>query len=634
MSGILQAFAYGRAFTSAPVNTVAPVVSGTATFNSTQTCTTGTWTGIPTPTYTYQWFRSPSTSISGATSSTYVTVQADVGSTLYCRVTATNSTAAINANSNTTATIAAVVPGAPTIGTATQTGSSSATVSYTAPASNGGATITVYTATSSPGGYTGTLSTAGSGTITVSGLSAATSYTFTVKATNSVGQSAASGASNSITTATPSYWFMMNYDSQAFNTTTSAAAFDTSGNTYSAFISGLTGRIALAKYSTTGTKTFANSYPTSIGQGMARSTFVSGSTVAVATIQSSNFSSWGVVKFDTSGTLSYWKSFGVSGYSEAFTETLYINASGDIYSCIVLVEPQGKTSVLYSGVGKINSAGTFQYLTKAAWTSGNGESFIRSVAEVGGYLYLYGCNNTGVNSIVGHVLKVSPADGTTSYNAGLVNGVKTTGLDFRVNIGMYDTVNSVHYLAGQTNNFATLTQFPLALNANNWLVQLENSGGSINFGRIATDSSGNVYVTGYAGDVGQMVLIKYNSSGTLQWQRRIAVTSSSGGPNVQPPIWINIQGSQIVISTGIYAGSNANKFAMALQYPTDGSKTGTYTNATVTFTITASSFIASTPSKSTYNSYIHLPTNAGGVSTATYTASPTTAENTLTVTTL
>jgi hypothetical protein len=93
-----------------------------------------------------------------------------------------------------------LVPGAPTIGTATQTGSTTATVTFTAPASNGGAVITSYTATSSPDGITGTLSQAGSGTITVTGLTGGTAYTFTVTATNAIGTSAASAASNSTTT--------------------------------------------------------------------------------------------------------------------------------------------------------------------------------------------------------------------------------------------------------------------------------------------------------------------------------------------------------------------------------------------------------------------------------------------------
>lgn len=94
----------------------------------------------------------------------------------------------------------ATVPNAPTIGAATATSATTATVTYTAPVSNGGSPITLYTATSSPSGITGTLSQSGSGTITVSGLTANTAYTFTVTATNSVGTSPASAASNSTTT--------------------------------------------------------------------------------------------------------------------------------------------------------------------------------------------------------------------------------------------------------------------------------------------------------------------------------------------------------------------------------------------------------------------------------------------------
>jgi hypothetical protein len=94
--------------------------------------------------------------------------------------------------------IALSLPDAPTNVTATA-GSVSATVTFTAPASDGGTPITSYTATSNPGNITGTLSQAGSGTITVMGLTIGTAYTFTVTATNANGTGAASAASNSVT---------------------------------------------------------------------------------------------------------------------------------------------------------------------------------------------------------------------------------------------------------------------------------------------------------------------------------------------------------------------------------------------------------------------------------------------------
>ena len=89
------------------------------------------------------------------------------------------------------------IPDAPIIGTATL-GNTEAIVPFTAPSSDGGSPITSYTATSSPGGITVTLSQSGSGSITVSGLTNTTAYTFTVTATNAIGTSLASAASNSV----------------------------------------------------------------------------------------------------------------------------------------------------------------------------------------------------------------------------------------------------------------------------------------------------------------------------------------------------------------------------------------------------------------------------------------------------
>ena len=98
------------------------------------------------------------------------------------------------------ATPTLTAPGAPTIGVAVATSPTSATVTFTAPASNGGATIETYTATSTPGSIVGRISQSGSGTITVTGLSPSTAYTFRVSASNSIGTSSQSSATVSITT--------------------------------------------------------------------------------------------------------------------------------------------------------------------------------------------------------------------------------------------------------------------------------------------------------------------------------------------------------------------------------------------------------------------------------------------------
>ena len=85
-------------------------------------------------------------------------------------------------------------PDAPTSVSATPS-DGSASVSFTAPA-DGGSPISGYTVTSSPGGLTA------SGTaspIDVTGLTDGTAYTFTVVATNAVGDSQPSGASTAVT---------------------------------------------------------------------------------------------------------------------------------------------------------------------------------------------------------------------------------------------------------------------------------------------------------------------------------------------------------------------------------------------------------------------------------------------------
>ncbi len=97
----------------APSNNTLPTISGTAQVGQTSTVSTGSWSGDPPITYTYQWRRATTSGgtysdISGATNSTYVPVTGDENYYLRAVVTGTNSYGSANATSAASSQIAAV----------------------------------------------------------------------------------------------------------------------------------------------------------------------------------------------------------------------------------------------------------------------------------------------------------------------------------------------------------------------------------------------------------------------------------------------------------------------------------------------------------------------------------------------
>ena len=177
-------------YSSAPTSVSASAGNATATVSWATPASDG---GSAVTGYTATLNPGGLTCIADAASRSCVVGNLTNGTTYSVSVTATNSLGA-GIPSTEIQVVPATTPSAPSAPSATA-GDGKATVTWVAPA-NGGSAITAYTVTSSPGGATCTTSELSCVFPVLQNLFA---YTFTVVATNAMGASAASPASNAVT---------------------------------------------------------------------------------------------------------------------------------------------------------------------------------------------------------------------------------------------------------------------------------------------------------------------------------------------------------------------------------------------------------------------------------------------------
>ncbi|HEX8157467.1 MAG TPA: LamG-like jellyroll fold domain-containing protein [Solirubrobacteraceae bacterium] len=113
-AGAATATSYATAWvagmSTAPTNTVAPTISGSAKEGQALTAAPGSWNGTQVITYAYAWQRCNATGsgcavIAGAAGATYTLASADIGSTVRVTVAATNTAGAAMATSTATALV-------------------------------------------------------------------------------------------------------------------------------------------------------------------------------------------------------------------------------------------------------------------------------------------------------------------------------------------------------------------------------------------------------------------------------------------------------------------------------------------------------------------------------------------------
>lgn len=560
MTGILLA-AVGNSYGAKPLNTVAPAVTGTAQVRQTLSCSTGTWTAAPPSiTYTYQW-KANGSPISGATSSTYNIAVAYFGQSISCDVTATNIVGSTTASSNSTAAVVANVPAAPTIGTATATGSTTATVSYTAPADNGGATITSYTATSSPGGLTGTLNTAGSGTITVTGLVPSTSYTFTVRATNSVGTSAPSASSNSITTQ-EAYWIATTDDYAGY-------PYMAGANGSNVIITGMySGYAKFFSLSSAGSLVTSTRWGASSGAGSI-STYTNEAvnyTNSTSTFYLGGRTNGGytpergiVVGISSSGGLAY--NTGAYNTNGGGREVLYGSTTNDSSGSVYARGYTHYFGTAYGAVTKFNSSGSIVWSKVVSQFPTVMEGIDANTT------YVAVCSK--VPSYAGPRV-LNSSDGTLNWGTAAYQVFGGGGINIR-NAFIGESGNNFYFVFyGGFNGFssgAAIFKF--------------NSSGTVQWGRAIDadrDTWRGVYaVDGFiyfygrytnAGAGTSLAVVKMDTSGNTIWSRRLYSNAIGLG---QP-------GRIYVIGSSYYFPFANGSNTAILKAPTDGSRTGTYGN--------------------------------------------------------
>ena len=155
-----------------------------------------------------------------------------------------------------------------------------------------------------------------------------------------------------------------------------------------------------------------------------------------------------------------------------------------------------------------------------------------------------------------------------------------------------------------------------------WLSTL--GGASTELGHsVAIDSSDNVYVLGYTASAGagsnDFLLAKYNSSGTIQWQRVLGGASGDRGYSVA----IDSSDNVYVLGYTASTGAGSNDFLLA-KLPNDGSLTGTYELDGVNIVYAVSTLTAATSTLTASTSSLTAATSSLTAATSTLTASTST----------
>lgn len=285
------------------------------------------------------------------------------------------------------------------------------------------------------------------------------------------------------------------------------------------------------------------------------------------TVEASTFASF-LVKYNSSGTIQFQRSLNATPTITDVCQGTAVDSTGNIYIAGYI-----NTSTQYGYVAKYNSAGTIQW---QRWL-GAGRFYGNIAVDSSANIYCWGVVN---NTQDGPLFTKWNTSGTLQWQRrfGTVTGSESVG-------GI--AVNSAGdiYVAGSTKTIrnpstdillykydtAGTLQWQRALTG----VSANNSGAG-----VSLDTTGNpVMACAYEGGT---LVAKYDSTGALQWQRLLTLSGDTLSPSVMA-----LGGADEIAIAGNLSGSRI----WVCKLRADGSGLGTFGN----YTYAAGTATASTP---------------------------------------
>lgn len=392
------------------------------------------------------------------------------------------------------------------------------------------------------------------------------------------GDGASRNINNDIALSNTSSWSTYRLPTGTSNNLFKSVATDSSGNFYAAgtaTTSSGTLYIIVAKYGSSGSLEWQRSIlDTSSRLGLVAVDSSGNVYVVGETISPTIYCS--IVKYNSSGVLQWQRK--LSSSTSLFTRGVYVDSSSNLYIAAY--------DTTYSYAIKYNSSGALQWQRRFRVSTTPAYSYGIST-DSSGNVYLAGENNSDFT------LNKYDASGAIQWqrNSLFIDTAKAVAVDSSNNI--YVLGEQGAYLALVKYNTSGVIQWSSRLTSGTSTGLAANS--------IATDSSGNIYIAGnmQLNSINSCIVAKYNSSGTIQWQRKLADVYAAGNGisvNSSGDLFVAIQsnyGPGSLLSTSYYGavvklssdGSTTSGEAFVTMY--DGNATssaGSYTDSANTGT--------------------------------------------------